>query len=142
MKLKDKFAAFRRLTFAERRLILEATIILAASRIVVLTVPFRFIARWVSRMPENGACDEALRGQVRQAITIAAKNVPWNAVCLPQAMTAKVMLARRGCGSSFHLGAGFDEKGKFVAHAWLVANGDIVVGAAGTRGLSPLAKFG
>ena len=142
MSLTRKLATFRRLTWAERRLVLEATICLAAARIAVLTVPFRIIVRWVSRSPENSACDDLLRRQVAWAIDVAAKNVPWNAVCLPQAMAAKAMLARRGCGSTFHLGAGFDENGKFVAHAWLAANGEIIVGAAGIQGLSPLAKFG
>ena len=62
---------------------------------------------------------------------MAGRNVPWNAVCLPQAMAAKAMLARRGCGSSFRLGADFDAQGRIIAHAWLVAGGTIVVGAAG-----------
>ena len=65
-----------------------------------------------------------------------------NAKCLPQAMAAKAMLARRGCGSSFHLGAGFDARGKLIAHAWLVSGGTIVVGAAGIAGVTPLARLG
>ena len=80
--------------------------------------------------------------RVRQAVTMAARNVPWNAVCLPQAMAAKAMLARRGCGSSFHLGADFDAQGKLIAHAWLVAGGTVVVGAAGIADVTPLARFG
>jgi hypothetical protein len=87
-------------------------------------------------------CDEILLLSVRKAVTTAARNVPWNAVCLPQAMAAKAMLARRGCGSSFHLGADFDAQGKLIAHAWLVAGGTIVVGAAGIAGVTPLARFG
>jgi hypothetical protein len=79
---------------------------------------------------------------VRLAITTAARNVPWNAVCLPQAMAAQAMLARRGCGSSLRLGAGFDAEGKLVAHAWLVVGSTVVVGAAGMAGVTPLARFG
>jgi hypothetical protein len=52
------------------------------------------------------------------------------------------MLARRGCGSSFHLGADLDAKGKLTAHAWLVAGGTVVVGVAGIRCVTPLARFG
>jgi Transglutaminase-like superfamily len=73
---------------------------------------------------------------------VAARNVPWSAVCLPQAMAAKAMLARRGCGSSFHLGANYNAQGKLIAHAWLVAGGTVVVGAAGIGGVTPLARFG
>jgi hypothetical protein len=79
---------------------------------------------------------------VRQAVTVAARNVPWNAVCLPQAMAAKAMLARRGQGSALHLGAGKAEAGGFMAHAWLVAGGEIVIGEAGAQAVTPLTRFG
>jgi hypothetical protein len=53
-----------------------------------------------------------------------------------------VMLMRRGCGSSFYLGAGFNAQGQLIAHAWLVAGGTVVVGAASIGGVTPLARFG
>lgn len=115
---------------------------LGLARFLILTVPFRLLAPWLARAPETDTCDEALLLQVSQAVTIAARNVPWNAVCLPQAMVAKAMLARRGCGSAFHLGATIDKNGKLIAHAWLGAGGKVVVGAAGIAGMSPLARFG
>lgn len=127
---------------ADRMLLLEATATLAVARIIVLTVPFRFLAGWLSRAPDRVPGNDALLKQVRKAITIAARNVPWNAVCLPQAMAAKAMLARRGCGSAFHLGAAFDPNGKLIAHAWLTVGETIVVGAAGKDGMAHLARFG
>lgn len=127
---------------ADRLLVCEAILTLALARLIVLTVPFRFMATWLSRAPDTSSCDETLLLRVGKAVTVAARNVPWNAVCLPQAMAAKAMLARRGCGSSFHLGADFDAQGKLIAHAWLVAGGTIVVGAAGIADVTPLARFG
>ena len=116
---------------------------LGLARFIVITVPFRLMAPWLARAPERSTCDEALVLRVRKAVTMAARNVPWNAVCLPQAMAAKAMLARRGYGSALHLGAGTDGEGKLIAsHAWLVAGGTIVVGAAGIAGVTPLARFG
>jgi hypothetical protein len=79
---------------------------------------------------------------VRKAVTTAARNVPWNAVCLPQAMAAKAMLARRGQGSAIHMGAAFNPDGKLIAHAWLLVGDTVVVGGAGIAGMSPLARFG
>jgi hypothetical protein len=63
-------------------------------------------------------------------------------MCLPRAIAAKAMLARRGCGSAFHLGAGIDPRGGLALHAWLVAGGEVVVGAAGVSGVKPVARFG
>lgn len=115
---------------------------LGLARFVVVTTPFRLIAPWLRRAPETDSRNDVLLARVRRAVTIAARNVSWNAVCLPQAMAAKAMLARRGCGSAFHLGADFDAQGKLIAHAWLVAGGAIVVGAAGIDEVTPLARFG
>jgi hypothetical protein len=142
LPFRRKFRSFRRLSITARWLVCEAVFMLAVGRLIVLTVPFRFLVPWLRRAPETPTCDENLLLAVRQAVTIAARNVPWKAVCLPQALAAKAMLARRGCGSAFHLGATFDPDGKLIAHAWLVAGGKIVVGAAGSAGMAPLSRFG
>jgi hypothetical protein len=142
MPFRRKLQSFCRLGVAERRLVLEAALMLALARLVVLTMPFRLIVPWLRRSPAARDCDETLPRAVGQAVTRAARNVPWNAVCLPQALAAKAMLARRGCGSAFHLGAKLDPDGQISAHAWLIAGGRIVVGASGMRGMAPLARFG
>jgi hypothetical protein len=142
MKLRRKLRTFLAMSGADRLLVCEAIVMLGLARFIVIAVPFRFMAPRLSRAPETGACDKALLLSVRKAVTTAARNVPWNAVCLPQAMAAKAMLARRGCGSSFHLGANFDARRKLIAHAWLVADGTVVVGAAGVADVTPLARFG
>ena len=142
MKLQRKLKTFLGMSGADRWLFYEAIVMLAMARFIVITVPFRLIAPWLSRAPHTNSCDEALFLRVRQTVTTAARNVPWNAVCLPQAIAAKAMLARRGCGSSFHLGADLNAQGKLTAHAWLVAGGTVVVGAAGIRCVTPLARFG
>jgi hypothetical protein len=142
MQLRRKLGTFLGMSSADRLPVCEAILALALARLIVLTVPFRLMAPWLSRLPHTDACDEALLLRVRTAVTTAARNVPWNAACLPQAMAAKAMLMRRGCGSSFHLGAGFNAQGQLIAHAWLVADGTIVVGAAGIGSVTPLARFG
>jgi hypothetical protein len=140
MKLRRKLKTFFGMSGADRLLVGEATLALAVARLIVLTVPFRFMESWLSRVRKTGACDEVLLLSVRKAVTTAARNVPWNAVCLPRAMAAKAMLERRGYGSSFHLGANFDARGKLIAHAWLVAGGTVVVGAANIASVTPLAR--
>ena len=142
MPLARKIATFHRLAWTDKGLVIEAVLWLAIARVIVLATPFRRVARRLENMPGSAECDAALCLRVRRAITIAARNVPWDAVCLPQAMAAKAMLARRGHASVLHLGVGHDPDGKFIAHAWLVAGDTIVVGAAGVAGLSPLARFG
>lgn len=142
MPLARKLGTLSRLRWADRLLLAEAAILLALARICVLTVPFRVLARWLSRAPDAPAPDPSLADRVGRAVRVAARNVPWNAVCLPQAIAAKAMLARRGQGSAFHLGATIEDDGKLNAHAWLECDGRIVTGAGGMRGMSHLARFG
>jgi hypothetical protein len=142
MLLWRKLETFIAVRSADRLLVCEAVAMLALARLIVLAIPFRYMVRWLSRAPETDSCDEELLLRVRAAVTMAARNVPWNAVCLPQAIAAKMMLARRGCASSLHLGADFDGHGKLTAHAWLVARDTVVLGAAGIPNNAPLARFG
>jgi len=141
MRLRRKLGSFRQMTVRQRLLVLEAVLLLGVSRFVLLALPFGRIAPWLQRAPDSGSGDTATVLAVRQAVTVAARNVPWNAVCLPQAMAAKAMLARRGQGSALHLGTAMADGG-LNAHAWLVAGGEIVVGEAGLPDMTPLARFG
>jgi hypothetical protein len=140
--LRRKLKTFLAMRAPDRLLVCEAVAMLALARLIVLTVPFRYMVPWLSRAPETDSCDQVLLLSVRKAVTTVARNVPWNAVCLPQAMAAKAMLAWRGCGSALHLGATIGPNGTLIAHAWLISGGEAVIGAASTGGMSPLARFG
>ena len=61
-------------------------------------------------------------------MTRAARYVPFKAVCLPQAMAARVMLKRRGVESVMHFGAAKGTEKPLDAHAWLDAAGVEVTG--------------
>lgn len=132
---------FLQMSHRQRLMLIEAALCLGLARLALLTLPFGRIAPWLQRSPDSGSYDAKTVLAVGEAVTIAARNVPWNAVCLPQAMAAKTMLARRGQGSALHLGAA-KASGKLTAHAWLVAGGEVVVGEAGIADVAPLARFG
>ena len=104
-------------------------------------MPFRLVAPWLSRAPGTGGGDDALLLRVRKAVTIAARNVPWNAVCLPQAMAAQVMLKRRGIKSVMHFGAAKGTDKPLDAHAWLDAAGVEVTGYPVAEGFAEIACF-
>lgn len=142
MSLLPKLQTFARMDGAQRLLVVEAMLMLALARLILHAVHFRHIAPWLARAPEMDICDATHVARVREAVEIAARNIPWNAACLPQAIAAKILLARRGHGASFHLGADYDGRGRLIAHAWLEAGGTVIVGAKGVVGMTPLARFG
>src|SRR5262249_25249637 len=141
MLLRRKLKTLLSMHGADRLLVCEAMAILALARLIVLIVPFRYMP-WLGRTPEANFFDEELLLRVRKALTMCAQYVPWNAESLSQAMAGKTMLARRGCGSTLHLGATIDMSGKLVAHAWLLYRGEVVIGATGIPDMSALARSG
>ena len=84
--------------------------------------------------------------EVGWAVTRAARHVPFNAVCLPQAMAARIMLKRHGVDSVLHFGAriGQDKIGQdkpIDAHAWLDAAGVEVTGYPVANTFAEIACF-
>jgi hypothetical protein len=120
-----------RLPPAERRLLVRAAVLLAAVRIalVVLGWPVvRRLAAWAARpVPGAAAVDPAL---LTQAVERAGRHVP-GAACLVQAIALQVLLGRRGRATELRLGVAHGEGRRLEAHAWLEADGRVLVGAAG-----------
>lgn len=73
------------------------------------------------------------------AVRAAARRMPFEANCLPQAMAAQAMLRRRGVAALLYLGAAPDGAGGMGAHAWLDAAG---VGVTGYPVSPQLRKLG
>ena len=142
MRVFRKLGLLRGMRGAQFLLLVEAALFLALARLAILVLPFRRIVPWLELSPDEPQRDAVQIATVRQAVEIAARNVPWNAVCLPQAMACKAMLARRGQGSALHIGAAKGTREELMAHAWLVAGGEIVIGEDDSSRMTPLARFG
>ena len=118
---------FRRLSSAERSLLLQSFILLAWVRLALWVLPFR----WVSRVLDGHSGSRRIRTAIPEdrliwAVRITATRVP-GATCLVQAMAAKYLLER--CGREPRLDFGIvKDNGRLLAHAWLVLDGRTVLG--------------
>ncbi len=131
---------FRQIDHHSRALLVEAVACLLAARLALIFIPFPRLARHLgSFVPPAEARAFAARTQTEPeqsrlaeeigwAVTRAARYVPFKAVCLPQAMAARVMLKRRGVKSVMHFGAAKGKEKPLDAHAWLDAAGVEVTG--------------
>ncbi len=123
-----------------RALVVEAVLWLALARIALLTMPFQKIARHLgaftspaegraAAVPGQAAPEQvALAEEIGWAVTRAARPLPFKAVCLPQAIAAKMMLRRRRVASVMSFGVARDGDGALESHAWLSAVGVEVTG--------------
>jgi hypothetical protein len=149
--IRHPLRRFREVGPRRRALVAEAVLCLLAARLALIFIPFPKLARRLGRFV---APDEARRlvaapraphaqlaSEVGWAVTRAARYVPFRAVCLPQAMAARVMLKRRGVGSTMHFGAARGERKPFDAHAWLDAGGVEVTGYPVAKQFAEIACF-
>jgi hypothetical protein len=83
---------------------------------------------------ETHETDEAVLNRIVWAVSVAGRRLPRAGNCLAQALATQVMLGRRGQAASLRIGVARDAEGEFRAHAWLEADGKIVIG--GSQGLS------
>lgn len=138
--LRHRLARMRQLGGRERLLLAEAFVALAAARAALLVQPFPRIAKRLggfvppdearARAAARSAPPEAraLAEAVGLAIVRATRHLPFKAVCLPQALAARKMLARRGVASVLHFGTISAPGAELKAHAWLDSGGIEVTG--------------
>lgn len=144
---------FGQIDHHRRALLPEAVAYLLAARLALIFIPFPRLARHLGTFvppadaratqaetktaPDQTQCAE----DIGWAVTRAARYVPFRAVCLPQAMAARVMLRRRGVKSVMHFGAAKGTDKPLDAHAWLDAAGVEVTGYPVAETFAEIACF-
>lgn len=127
----SKLRTFLALDSADKIATFEAIALVLYAKFLVASVPPR---KWRSSFgavatPSDGQDkDLATVRRVRLAILRALNNVPGSPNCLPQALTGRWMLERRGIASSLFIGTQPDDVGRPQFHAWLKVGEEWVTG--------------
>lgn len=130
---------------ADRRLIVEATVLLAIARAGVLLFPLRWIVRGIGLRqgiappPATDMRQPARR--VALAIRAVSRHTPWKSNCLAQALAGSVMLRRRGIAGTLYLGVAKDANANLEAHAWLRSQERTLTGGGGLERYTVVASF-
>lgn len=115
---------FARRPFSDKWLVVQATFVLGASRLAIRLLPYSRLERIMGERSTESAATvtptELQRARrVAWAIRRVSSHTPWKSNCFPQALTAKILLRRRGIESTLYLGAAFKSGGEGLrAHAW------------------------
>ena len=129
-------------------LALEATCALCIGRVAV-TLPLRYWARFLGESAvETPHVDDPrfspAKRDVAWAIGAISRRVFWRADCLPQAIAARIMLARRRIPSTIYFGLEKPVDGTWYrrsAHAWVRSGTTILTGERGYRRFSVVSTF-
>ena len=146
--LKDTMAKWRRRDRMERRLLLEAFLLLGIARLGVLILPFRWLAKSLGQYMQEDqtsvlSADLQMARLIGGAVRSAAGYTPWESVCLPQAVAAKWMLRYRHIPCTVFLGVMKDQTKpeKLAAHAWIRCGQAILTGAKGHQQYTVVSIF-
>jgi hypothetical protein len=131
----------------ERVALVEAMFWLCLARLLLLIVPFRWIAPHLGRqMTESPfsltGIERAIVQRTSWAVQAVARRAPLGFVCLPQAMAAKWMLRRQKLESTLYLGLRRGDEANIAAHAWLRAGDRVLTGHSESLGHQVIATFG
>lgn len=132
--------SFVRVPFATKGMALEAAFFLATARVLVHYVPWRRWRHWIKTSEGEQTASavpspdrrippavQPLPRKVGRIVRRVAAGVPFEAVCLPQALAAQWMLRRRGVASRLSFGFRRPDA-ELELHAWLTSEGKGVVG--------------
>jgi hypothetical protein len=133
------------LSWADRFLLLEATISLAVAGLVIAVLPFGHLGRLAGlpvcrQVPPQQTRMKAAR-RVAWAIAACSRWVPWRAKCFQQGLAAQFMLRRRGIPSVLYYGAAPDAQRGLSAHVWVRDRDVDVIGGEIASRYAVLAMF-
>jgi hypothetical protein len=130
--------------------ILEAAFSLVIAQLLINCVPYRWWSRTLGPIgPAHdnsplSAEDDAVQ-IVARVIDTAGRHLPWEIVCLPRAVVAKWMLARRNIASTMFLGiqrpVSDGAKGNDL-HAWLRVGDQTIMGGDVADQFTIIARYG
>jgi len=137
------------LSRAQYGALVEAMALLVWARLLIAFVPLK---RWRRQFGALAGADEvhpslteAERDTARlviHAIDRAGRNLPFAFICLPRALAARWMLARRGVASQLSIGIGREAGGAMGLHAWLKVGEDWITGYQESVAYSAFAQHG
>jgi hypothetical protein len=122
-------AKFFKLSLADKLLLLQCALALAGIRLGLSVFSYNTLRHWLATTTCPTAAGELVEKRVAWGIDTAARVIP-GATCLTKAFAAQWLLARAGYRSQMRIGVAKDDRGQFIAHAWLISDGRIVVGGS------------
>jgi hypothetical protein len=129
----NRFRKFLRLRLAEQVLLIRAVTLLSVIRIGLELLPFKMLKGLLSKLIKAAAVSSSKRDLLTErtvwAVQAATRYVP-RATCLTQALATQVLLGFDGIPASVQIGVAKGTGGVLEAHAWLDADGRILLGGS------------
>ena len=143
------YGAFARLSWADRRLLVEAVLCLAVARLWVLLIPLRLLSRRLGRrggessIAAHSDATARMLAHITWSLQAISHRLPWRCACIEQGIAAKRMLRRRRIASTLYLGVARSPEpdSQPTAHAWLRSGPLFITGAPSHEQYTVVSSF-
>ena len=119
------------LTARDSVLLAQAFMLVGTIRVCLWFFPFRTVLRVLGKLARRRSTkssDASYRQRVVWAVRAAARRLVDNKPCLTQALVVQLLFKRRGLPADLCIGVRKGNDGALRAHAWVVSDGEIVIG--------------
>ena len=118
---------------ALRSLFWQAFWLSAMVKFALVFMPFRKVLSWKGRLgaeSHSGAdpASEAYRKTLQSAMRLCNLYTPWPTECYTQAITARILLRRKGLPGTVYIGFRRTDEGSYAGHAWLRSYDRVITG--------------
>jgi hypothetical protein len=137
-----RYAKFLNLPPPERRLLIQAALLVVAARLGLWLLPFRVLPGVLQRLAwliARRASTHIAPERIAWAIVAVSSYVPW-ATCLSQALAARALLVRLGIPAQLRIGVARAAHGQLAAHAWVEVDQRAILGGSISARYTPLGR--
>ena len=130
-RVAGKLRAYRSLAASRKRVLVEAGVLLASTRLGALALSFDRLRRLASLvaggLPRTTPDGRVSADDLAWAVAAASRYVP-RATCLVQAIALEVLLGRHGHPAELCIGMAMGAAGRLEGHAWVTSGGRVLIG--------------
>jgi len=128
--VKNYWQTYTKLAQQQRNWLWRAGWVVLVIKVLLILLPYSFFRKHYDRLVSvrlSKQYDDQTLQEVAWAIRVVSSRWPWNAVCLPQALSFKYLL-REDSMLLLQIGVNRNKGGEFQAHAWVEKDGKILIG--------------
>ncbi|MEO0374624.1 MAG: lasso peptide biosynthesis B2 protein [Cyanobacteria bacterium P01_A01_bin.17] len=125
---------FVRLPARDRLLLLKAFVLLGLVRLGLWRLSFKRLQQVlhkISHSPQASPVASIRCSSIHKivwAVDVSGHLMPGHVKCLARALTAQVLMSRRGYTPDLRIGVAKDQNNCLEAHAWIELEGSVVIG--------------
>jgi hypothetical protein len=124
MLVLRKIKSFTETSYQVKILFFKAYFLSGLVKLTLLFLPFNRVLKWQGSINVESPCfsDEIsadFRKSLQSAIRLCSKYTIWKTECYAQALTAKIILNKKGIPGTVYIGFKKSVNGAYMGHAWV-----------------------